>query len=288
MSRNVNFKDLADTIKCNWTLFFSGKELTNEEYGYIDSISANDTLFGSDTITIRVNDPDMVFLNKDIFIEETPVVFNCYWSDSVGDYLPVYTFSGFVSAIDVVFPENGTPMLTLTCLDYSHLLNREKKKRTWEKVTNADVVRAIALEYGLVADIEEGYPFETEDNIAQSNETDIAFLESLARSEREPFYCKYMRTIENGTVYNKLVYRRKLVSGEPIGTYTYRDNDFGIVSFSPQINKETKHWKVKKDDICTDTKTLDSAEASDKSTVRDIEPEGTPVKTFNTATGKWE
>ena len=72
-------------------------------------------------------------------------------------------FSGYISAIDLDFPSDGYPTMSIYCLDCSHVMNRKKKKRSWENTTNAEVVKAIAKEYGFKCVVEQGYTFKTEE-----------------------------------------------------------------------------------------------------------------------------
>lgn len=256
-----------------WDISINGKTLTPEDRKFlVTDWSIEELCDGSDTLTLTVSDPDFELINDNIFIEEATVTLKTYL---VGDS-SIVEFNGYISAIDLDFPENGAPKLTITCLDFAtHRMNREKKKRTWENVTSADVVKKIAREYGLQCEVEQGYPFKLEETITQSNQTDIEFVESLAGKETYPFMCKVIDGV--------ILYKKKGLLLTPVAAFTYRDYPHTIKSFSPRINKETVQEEINTGDINTDTKKKESSKASSKKTSTDSQ--GSPVSTSSSATG---
>lgn len=273
---------MSKVLSCYWNVFINGVELDKARKECIESIDIVEQCDGSDTCTLVVNDPDFYFIEDNIFIEEATVSVEMGWH---GDTHRV-TFTGYISAIDISFPDSGFPVLSIFCLDNSHVMNRKKKKRSWDKVTNADVIKKIAQEYGFKCVIESGYTFKKEDTISQSNVTDIDFCESLASNERVPFMCKLIG--------NTLYYVKKGILKDPTSTVYYKKFPYDVISFSPKINKETKQEEVTSADINTNTKKVDKATANDGNTPRDTQ--GEPVKTqtptkvrvYNPSTGKWE
>lgn len=269
---------MSKVLSCYWNVTINGKELSKSRKECIESIDIAEQCDGSDTCTLVVNDPNFYFIEDNIFIEEATISVVLGWH---GDTHRV-TFTGYISAIDINFPESGFPVLSIFCLDNSHVMNRKKKKRSWDNVTNADVVKKIAQEYGFKCVVESGYPFKTEDTISQSDTTDIEFCESLASSERDPFMCKL--------VGNTLYYVKKGVLKDPVSTVYYKKFPYDVISFSPKINKETKKEEANSADINTDTKVIDNATANNDNTSRDIQ--GEPVKTqaraYSPQSGSWE
>jgi len=153
-------------------------------------------------------------------------------------------------------------------------MNRKKKKRSWDNVTRPEVVQKIAQEYGYKCVIQSGYTFKKEDTISQSNVTDIEFCENLAGEEREPFMCKL--------VGDTLYYVKKGLLQDPASTVYYKMFPYDVISFSPQINKETRQEEVAKADIVAKDKSKDSANATDSNTAREVQ--GEPVKTSSSPT----
>lgn len=265
---------MSNLLSCYWGVAINGVELDKPRREGIENIDIVEQCDGSNTCTLTVNDPDFFFIEDNIFIEEATISVVMGWH---GDTHRV-TFTGYISAIDISFPENGYPVLSIFCLDGSHIMNRKKKQRSWDNVTNADVVKKIAQEYGFKCVVESGYSFKKEDTISQSNSTDIEFCESLAGNERVPFMCKLIG--------NTLYYVKKGVLKDPSSTVYYKKFPFDVISFTPKINKETIQEETSSADINTNNKTVDSAKANSSNTSRDVQ--GEPVKTLSTPTGNKE
>ena len=278
---------MSKVLSCYWSISINGKDLDKTRRECIESIDVTEQDFGSDMCTLKINDPNFLYIEDNIFVEEATVHVEMGWNEDTHRI----TFDGFISAIDIDFPDNGFPVLTISCLDETHLMNREKKTRSWDNVTRPEVVKKIAKEYGFKCVIESGYSFDREDTISQSKVTDIDFLESLAGEEREPFICKLVKD----TIY----YVKRGILKDPTSTLYYRKFPYDVVSFSPQINKETRQVSVTESNINTSDKSVDKATATDNNTSRDTSGEpvkstsdvsggSTPSKKYNPQTGQWE
>lgn len=271
---------MSKILSCYWNVYINGTLLDVNKKKFISSLEIEELCDGSDICTLTLNDPDFNFIEDNIFIEEATISVRMGWH---GQTYRV-SFDGYISAIDIDFPENGFPVLSIFCMDNSHIMNRKKKSRSWDNVTRPEVVEKIAKEYGFKFVVESGYNFKTEETISQSDSTDIEFCESLAGEEREPFMCKLI----DGTIH----YVKKGILQNAVTNLNYRKAPFDVVSFKPQINKETKQEEVESADINTDDKTVDSAVANDENTIRDTQ--GEPVQTtskykvYDPKTGKWK
>ena len=158
---------MSEVLSCYYNVHINGVPISKDRKERIASISINEADDGSDTCTIVVEDPEFTYIEDNIFIEEATVYVEFgWWTDTHRD-----TFFGYISAIDISFPENGYPQLSIFCLDNSHLMNRKKKTRSWDNVTRADVVKKIAAEYGFKCVIQSGYSSTKEDSI-----TSVALL----------------------------------------------------------------------------------------------------------------
>lgn len=273
-----------EVLSCYYTVHINGKELSKDRRECLASISLDDLDDGSNTCTIVVNDPEFLYIEDNIFIEEATVFVEFgWWGETHRE-----TFFGFISAVDISFPDNGFPQLSIFCLDNSHIMNRKKKTRSWDNVRRADVVKKIAAEYGFKCVIQSGYSSPKEDTISQSGVTDIEFLENLAGEERDLYKCKLI----GDTIY----YVKKGILKSPSATVSYKKGTFDVINFTPKINKETRQEEVEKSDINTNNKGVDSAIASNNTTAREVQ--GEPVQTtsapggnnykYNPKTGKWE
>jgi len=266
-----------------WSVYVGGSPLDAQRTQAIQSISVNENCDGSDTCTILISDPEFLFIEDNIFVEDVPIAVAM---GIVGDTSPT-NFSGYISAIDIDFPEEGTPVLSLYCLDNTHLMNRTKKSRSWDNVSRANVAEKIAKEYGLSFNLQSGYAGKVETTISQSNQTDIEFLESLAKAEEPDIYlCKVMGST--------LSYLKKGILNNPVSTLAYKKYPWDIISFRPRINKETVPEKSTVSDISTDTKQTDSASASPKDTITQgdaVDNVSSPISKqlfYNVQTEKWE
>lgn len=242
-------------------------EIKDEARACIESIEVDDLCDGSDVCTISIVDPNFIFIEDNIFLEDASV----YLEYGFNEDLERLKFKGYISAIDISFPAQGSPTLRVSCLDDSHLMNRVKNDRTWENVTRADVVRKIAQEYGYSVDIEP-YDFPVLESISQSKQTDIEFLEHLAQQEREPFMCKL--------VGSTIIYKKKGLLQTPVTTIGYKTYPFDVISFDPQITKENRQEKISKADVNASNKEVEQHIADDDNTSRDVQ--GDSVKNTDT------
>ena len=238
---------MSTLLMPKYMLYINGKELDDFRYSMVEEITYEDSASGSDLLTLKINDPEFIFVNDKIFLEDNKVKF-------VGGFdsdLPL-KFEGYISLIDIDFPEDGTPSLTVHCMDNTHLMNRVKKKRTWNNTTKAKVVKQIFAEYGLKTVIEESGV--VEDTISQSNTTDIQFIIELASNEIEP----YLVYVEGTTGY----YVKKKILEKHQATFDYKQGDMNMLSFTPRINKEVKQVEVRYSDVNLKDKVVDKGQAN--------------------------
>lgn len=238
---------MSSLLMPKYMLFINGVELDDFRYSMIEEIVYEDSASGSDLLTLRICDPEFVFINDKIFLEDNKIKF-------IGGFdsdLPL-KFEGYISLVDIDFPEEGTPSLVIHCMDNTHIMNRVKKKRTWNNTTKAKVVKQIFAEYGFKTVIEEsGF---VEETISQSNVTDIQFIIELASNEIEPF----LVYLESSTGY----YVKKKILEKHQATFDYRDGQMNILNFTPRINKEVKQVEVRYSDVNLKDKAVDKGQAN--------------------------
>jgi hypothetical protein len=251
---------LSNVIYETWSISINGRVLDDIRKSSVTSIEVLSQSDGSDVLTCTIKDPDMVFIEDDIFIDNVKITCDIYFN---GDVTPI-SFSGYISALDIKFPEDGVVDIVMTCLDEGHVMNRTKKKRTWSGKTRPEVAKAIATEYGFNFVCESGYTFEKQDTISQSDKTDLEFIEGLAGEETQKFYCKLV---------GKTVYYKKLgLLKNPVAELHYKEYPYDVLSFSPQITTETLKDSVTESNITAATKETDTGTA-DNSTERDVQGE---------------
>lgn len=248
-----------------WELFINDKQVAFRDKNCVNSISFSNPINGSDTATIKISDPDITFIDDNIYVDNAPVKirYGVYETPFVKE------FNGFISAIDIDFPESDVVTLTLTVMDKSHTMNRLKKKRSWSNTTSASVVQQIAREYGFNCEIEPGYSFKVEETISQNNETDIKFIEGLADNEDNKFYCKLI----GDTIY----YKKQGLLKDPVVSLTYRQFPYDLISFQPQITIEDKQVEASSSDINSNTLQTSSSTVDGYTASREVQGSNTPT-----------
>lgn len=241
---------IEKVLACIWSVAINGVGLDLQRKRCINSLQIATNCDGSDVATLGIVDKNMEYINDNIFVEDATIAITMMFVGTTDKI----TFNGYISAIDIDFPEEGMPNITLTCLDNSHVMNRTKKKRSWDNVTRLQVAQKIAAEYGFKFEGETSYAGKKEDTISQSNETDIDFLESLAGQEDELYMCKLVGTT--------LRYKKKGILSTPVMTVNYKQYPYEVKSFSPRINKETMQDESSASDVATDTKKTDDAKST--------------------------
>lgn len=248
-----------------WKVFINDREIEQTEKSCINEISFSNPITGSDTATLKMSDPDMIFIEDNIYTDNTPV--KIQWG--IYDTLFTQEFNGYISAIDIDFPSSDVVMLTITVMDKSHVMHRVKKKRSWENTTRSAVVQQIAKGYGFNCVVESGYNFKTEETISQDNKTDLEFIEGLADEEDEKFYCKLI----GDTIY----YCKQGLLNDPVVNLTYRKYPFDLLSFKPQITIEDKKEEESTSDINSDSLTTNTSTVNSSSANRDVQGSSTPA-----------
>lgn len=227
-----------------YDIWISGSKLDDSKKEFIDSIDIKETAEGSDVATITIHDPEFLFMEDDIFLENNSIKLRLGWDSSTHRI----TFDGYISAIDINFADTGIPILTITCMDKTHIMNRKKNNRTFNNTTSAQVVKSIVKSYGFNCVVDSSYPYTIKETITQSNQTDIDFITSLASQEVHPFTA---RLVGNTFYYEKI---GKLTT--PIMELSYHVSPYDLISFAAQINKESKQVEISTSSVDTSTKSV--------------------------------
>jgi len=243
-----------------------------ERLAFITELSITQNEGTSSTCTMKISDPNFYFIEDSIFIRETPIQASI---TLLGDFTKMVFFDGYIATVDIEFPSDGCPKLTINCIDKSHEMTRVKYKRSWENVTSSQVVQQIAQEHGFACYVEEDYPFPIQATIVQDDKTDIEFLEDLASKELDLFECHLVTNTDGKTIlyyvikgkidqdnYTSLAYRFSNIVETGPQQEPSKQVCYDIISFKPNINIETRQEEVRSDGINADTKEVESAEVS--------------------------
>ncbi len=89
-------------------------------------------------------------------------------------------FSGRIGALEGRFPPSSPPEIAVLAEDRLQDLRMTRRSRSFEAVSDADVMRRIAQEHGLSAEVD--VPGAMHRVLAQVNQSDLAFLRERARA----------------------------------------------------------------------------------------------------------
>ena len=232
-------------------VYIKGVELDKQRYAGIMDITFTETVNGSDSCTINIADTNGIFIEDNIFLEETPV----HVVLGVNEFESSVTFTGYINALDLDFPSSGVIALTLNCADNSHRMNRTKKSRSWSNTTSIDILIGILSEYGFNLKADSPHSFKNYDSKSQDDTTDISFIESMLTDESLPCYAKMYND-------NTFVYELLNFTADPKMDLHYKIAPYEVISFKPSITLEQLEEGVTKTEIDLGTKELFTSFAS--------------------------
>ena len=120
--------------------------------------------------------------------------------------------TGEITAIEPVFDPEGGATVLIRGYDKSHRLHRGRKIRSFLKQTDSQIVKTMAGECGLSADVETTRP--SHEHVIQSNQTDMEFIQD--RAWRNGYFAYVYR--------NKLIFRSKPVTNGTGPTLKWGEN----------------------------------------------------------------
>jgi len=89
-------------------------------------------------------------------------------------------FDGRIVGLEAIYPEGHPPRLTVLAEDRFQDLRMTRRTRTFDNVSDADLVNHIASDHGLTPSVDVAGP--THKVLAQVNQSDLAFLRERARA----------------------------------------------------------------------------------------------------------
>ena len=218
---------MSDILSPLWEVYIDGRKLESQKR-FIKNITIEETMIGSNICTINIVDEDSYFVSDSMFVDDAPIKVEILWVQGHKE-----TFEGFVSAIDIVFPEDGLTLMNLFCLDNTHRMNKKKRSRTFEGYDKKGVLTSIAREYGFGCVVSDGYNTEST-SFSQSKATDIEFCEGLNSDEA---FGSFWRT---KLIDNVLYYGEYGQLSSPVATFNYKSGKNNIIQFSPKITTEVE------------------------------------------------
>lgn len=263
-----------DIIRCAFGLTINNKQMGGEMLSKVTDISVDLEVGVPDSITITINDVEGEFIEDEIIVKEAPLICSVVLHDTEEC---MYYFSGFISAIDIKFNESFCPVMVLHCMDETHRANKEKKKRSWPSKTSAQVVQEICKEYGWKCYVEPSYPFPVQASITQNNKTDLEFLKELADDELDLFVANLVTEKDGKSTMYYVI--EGFIDKENAIQLEYGETPYDIISFSPQLNKESRQSKSESSNINKATKGTESATISNSESTEDSSASETTTST---------
>lgn len=232
-------------------IWLDGKELPQRYYNLVEDLVYESFESGSDIATIFIKDPEMIIIDDKRLVRGKKVKISGGWKGDMVDWL-----DGYISIVDIDFPETGDPTVTLHCMDESYILDRVDIKYAYSDTTFSAVAQSIAKRYGMKTSGKS--TTKVHESISQAAESDMKLLTRLAESE------DLIIKVKNGTI----IWRDKFQIGKTQEEFTWRDFPFNMKFFRPRIVPADRKDLFEDSDINLDNKETDSGFADD-STPRD-------------------
>jgi Bacteriophage probable baseplate hub protein len=129
-------------------------------------------------------------------------------------------FAGRITGIEALYPPGRPPEILVLAEDRFQDLRMERRTRSFENVTDAEVIRQVSGQHGLTAQVDVDGP--TYRTLAQVNQSDLAFLrERVATIDAELW-------VDNRTLYAQARSRRN--AGKASFTYGQNLLEFSVLA----------------------------------------------------------
>lgn len=212
-----------------YEIHINGKKLGDDLKKYITQVEVEESDSEADLGRVTVADKDFIFSNNIELTKKTPI--KIYMGHKKKFRLML---DGEITHIEADFGEDGVPHITIGAIDNTNKMTTTKKSRVFKNKTVADVVRAIAKEYGFKPVVQDTKPIL--EQITQENETDAQFLSKLADDEAYKLYII--------TETNELYFGDKIRDFKIEENIYYNSGDNTIISFRPTFVEKNKPENV--------------------------------------------
>ncbi|MEH1771554.1 MAG: hypothetical protein V7K64_20705 [Nostoc sp.] len=209
----------------------------------ISSVTIDNTLDGADTFSFTVNNAfDATKRELRSFIEQV-LVFDAEVEIKLGYGSQRKTLMfGILTSVKVTFPSGSAPQIEVGGFDISYRMMKEKKPRSWNDITDSEVVKILASEYGLNTSPDADTPFFQQESIEKS---DIKYPQIVKQEKENDF--EFLTRLAERNYYEFFVFRETLFfrkpayKTEPVVTLEW---DKSLVSFSPEFNIAERVFQV--------------------------------------------
>ncbi|HZY41570.1 MAG TPA: contractile injection system protein, VgrG/Pvc8 family, partial [Anaerolineae bacterium] len=156
-------------------LKLGGADAPEELMHDLVNVEVDDSLHIPDMFSLQVRDPKMKWVDSDQLAAGQEVEILA----AGGSGSPQRLIIGEITAVEPDYPYGQAPVLNVRGYDRAHRLHRGKKTRTYQQMTDSDIVTKIAREYSLRPDVDP--TTEVHSYILQNNQSDFEFVMERAR-----------------------------------------------------------------------------------------------------------
>jgi phage protein D/phage baseplate assembly protein gpV len=161
------------------TIKVDGSLLSTEIMSSAEYLEVDTTLDMPSMFILRLHDPELRWIDSTTPFEIGKTVEISLPKMVNNRPQMAVVFKGEITAIEPEFALESPPILIIRGYDKAHRLNRGTKTRTYVNASDGDIVRKIAQENGLTAEV--GATPQVHKHVFQHSETDLAFLHKRAR-----------------------------------------------------------------------------------------------------------
>ncbi|HEY9830330.1 MAG TPA: contractile injection system protein, VgrG/Pvc8 family [Stenomitos sp.] len=187
----------------------------------------------ADNVTLTIPDPRLIY--ADALFEGSYVAVDIGYAEPNQH---AFMLRALITKVELSYPQNGIPTLTLKGEDKSILMGLKEKRKVWRNQTVTAIVREVARSYGF-ASVEAQLNPDPEIRshpINQDGKTDLAFLQDLAKR----YHAKcFVELDEQGREVLYFIPDRRIVQLRRPDQLIlqYRNGSFSnLVSFSPSFD----------------------------------------------------
>jgi phage protein D/phage baseplate assembly protein gpV len=220
-----------------------GTQAPADMWHVVREVVVDTSLYLPDMFSIQLDDPNLTWIDSTMLqIGKTVEVSG----KAEGESSIVLLTKGEIVAIEPELVQETGTTVSIRGYDKSHRLNRGKKTRVYQQMTDSDIVKKIAQECGLEIDIDA--TSEVHEHVFQDDRSDMEFVYDLAR------WAGHVAYVENG----KLHFNKASTSGSPETTLEWGRNLTAFqarFSSAEQVAKAEVHgWDIKQKKAIIGTK----------------------------------
>jgi len=164
------------TLITHFYLKLGGADASEELMHDLVNVEVDDSLHIPDMFTLQVRDPNMKWVDSAQFAigQEVEIL-----ASADGRGQPQRIIIGEITSAEPDYPYGQAPVLTVRGYDRAHRLHRGRKTRTFQQMTDSDIVTKIARDYSLRPDVDA--TTEVHEYVMQNNQTDFELVYERSR-----------------------------------------------------------------------------------------------------------